>query len=286
MAAQSWPEWLSGLLSSIWPQRPPAPGSHEAHLESLRVGALLTKELRKPAAQRDEELVHKLRVHHRQLELKNAEASLRKYKQGAVCFDRSTRQCCGAAQWVAQRVAASYRAAADFYEQTTQQWTEELAAAEARRQPVIAAQPTLRLDLTEALQQAPPRLDMCAACARMLQQVEVAEETCRTHAAFLRDNFQQRGMRAAPATAAARSGALAGTAAAPAAGAPGAAAPPADLPAGEAQQGQQAPVQQQQQQEQQQCGSYSVAAAEGAPTTPKQSPLPQQQHSSSEKEQR
>lgn len=126
------------------------------------MGALLTKELRKPAAQRDEELVHKLRVHHRQLELKNAEvggparqrrrlphfamaqqasllgldvhtyfsnilptaapqASLRKYKQGAVCFDRSTRQCCGAAQWVAQRVAASYRAAADFYEQTTQQ---------------------------------------------------------------------------------------------------------------------------------------------------------------------
>ncbi len=51
------------------------------------------------------------------------------------------------------------------------QVTEELAAAEARRQAVIAAQPALRLALPEALQQAPPRLDMCSECAQMVQQV-------------------------------------------------------------------------------------------------------------------
>ena len=48
---------------------------------------------------------------------------------------------------------------------------EELAAAEARRPAVIAAQPSLRLNLPEALQQAPPRLDMCSKCARQLEQV-------------------------------------------------------------------------------------------------------------------
>ncbi|PRW57158.1 hypothetical protein C2E21_4338 [Chlorella sorokiniana] len=47
---------------------------------------------------------------------------------------------------------------------------EDLAAAEARRLPVIAAQPTLRLELPEALQQAPSRLDMCSKCARAVQQ--------------------------------------------------------------------------------------------------------------------
>ena len=48
---------------------------------------------------------------------------------------------------------------------------EELAAAEARRPAVIAAQPALRLNLPQALQQAPPRLDMCSVCARRLEQV-------------------------------------------------------------------------------------------------------------------
>ena len=48
---------------------------------------------------------------------------------------------------------------------------EELAAAEARRPAVIAAQPSLRLNLPEALQQAPPRLDMWSVCARRLEQV-------------------------------------------------------------------------------------------------------------------
>ena len=73
MASQTWPEWLSGLLSGLWPRLPPEPGSHEAFLEETRAGARLNKELCKPAGQRDEELVHKLRVEFRTLALANAQ---------------------------------------------------------------------------------------------------------------------------------------------------------------------------------------------------------------------
>ncbi len=73
MAAQTWPEWLAGLLSGLWPRLPPRPGSHEAYLEEVRAGALLNKELRKPEGQRDEELVHRLRVEYRSLQLKNVQ---------------------------------------------------------------------------------------------------------------------------------------------------------------------------------------------------------------------
>ena len=73
MAAQGWSEWLSGLLSSLWPRLPPPPGSHEARLEEMRVSALFDKEMRKPAGQRDEELVHKLRVERYTLGLANAQ---------------------------------------------------------------------------------------------------------------------------------------------------------------------------------------------------------------------
>ncbi|PRW51170.1 E3 ubiquitin- ligase RNF213-like [Chlorella sorokiniana] len=170
MAAQSWAEWLSGLVSGLWPRLTPQPGSHEARLEEMRVSALLDKELRKPAGQRDEELVHKLRVERRKLGLANAQASRRVNKYGAYAWDRHTRTCCGAAQWATQRIAASYHALADFYEQVVQQMAEDLAAAEARRQPIIAAQPTLHLELPEALQQPPPRLDMCSECAKFVQQ--------------------------------------------------------------------------------------------------------------------
>ena len=160
MAAQTWPEWLSGLLSRLWPRLPPRPGSHEARLEELRVHALLNKELRKPAGQRDEELVHKLRVETLKRGLENAkvsggdgwwrpgcgsmlvgpcfirciapnlhlppcplhmQATRLAYKCGVWSWDRTTRQCCGAAPWATQRIAASYRALADFYEQVTQQ---------------------------------------------------------------------------------------------------------------------------------------------------------------------
>ena len=48
---------------------------------------------------------------------------------------------------------------------------EELAAAEARRPALIVAQPALRLDLPAALQQPPPRLDMCSVCAGRFQKV-------------------------------------------------------------------------------------------------------------------
>ena len=153
----------SGLLSGLWPRLPPAPGTHEAHLEQTRLGALLDQELRKPAGQRDEELVHKLRVDYRTLQLQNAQvggppaasaaaaapdapqrqedaqaagklctiaarapfralqAKVRKYTHSAACFEHSTRQCCIAAGWAAQRVAASYRALTDYYEQVVQQ---------------------------------------------------------------------------------------------------------------------------------------------------------------------
>ncbi len=50
---------------------------------------------------------------------------------------------------------------------------EELAAAYARRTPVLVAEPALCLELPEELQQPPPRLDMCSACARLIQEVRV-----------------------------------------------------------------------------------------------------------------
>ena len=71
MAAQTWPEWLSGLWARLRP--PPPPGSHEAFLQELRLSALLDKELHKPAGQRDEELVHKLRVERYTLGLENSQ---------------------------------------------------------------------------------------------------------------------------------------------------------------------------------------------------------------------
>jgi hypothetical protein len=50
---------------------PPAVGSHEACLEEERLGALLSKELRKPPAQQDAELMHTLRVKYRKKQLAN-----------------------------------------------------------------------------------------------------------------------------------------------------------------------------------------------------------------------
>ena len=240
------------------------------------MGALVRKEHSKPPGQRDEELVHTLRVRFFKLQLANAkasfvcDASLRRRRRRRRCrrslpppeaamglcaslsgiaghasprlnacswcvpplqaraakyanyavgyaWPAPWQQCCAAAAWVRQRAAASYRALHDFYSQIIQQvrhgsvkrWqgvpacsvpqvasptfpapaarpyltgstlpapyplqgTEELAAAQARRPAVIAAEPTLHLDLSGALQQQPPRLDMCRACARWLEQV-------------------------------------------------------------------------------------------------------------------
>ena len=49
------------------------------------------------------------------------QASMRKYKYAALGWDRTTRKCCGAAHWATQRIAASYHALEDFYEQVAQQ---------------------------------------------------------------------------------------------------------------------------------------------------------------------
>ena len=49
------------------------------------------------------------------------QALRRKYKWGAFGWERTTCKCCGAAQWATQRIAASYHALEDFYEQVTQQ---------------------------------------------------------------------------------------------------------------------------------------------------------------------
>ena len=67
----TWSGWLSGLLSGLQAMFPPEVGSHEAILEEDRAGALLSKELRKPAAQQDAELVHTLRVKYRRKQLAN-----------------------------------------------------------------------------------------------------------------------------------------------------------------------------------------------------------------------
>lgn len=53
------------------------------------------------------------------------------------------------------------------------QVAEELAAAEARRPAALVVQPTLHLDLPEALQHPPPRLDMCSSCALLVKEVSV-----------------------------------------------------------------------------------------------------------------
>ena len=51
------------------------------------------------------------------------------------------------------------------------QLNEEYAAAQARRRAALVAQPTLRLNLPEALQHPPPRLDLCSECAGKIEQV-------------------------------------------------------------------------------------------------------------------
>lgn len=61
--------WLAGLVSGLWA---PTPGTHESFLEEWRLGALLEKEFMKPPGQRDEELIHRLRVHHARTQLGNA----------------------------------------------------------------------------------------------------------------------------------------------------------------------------------------------------------------------
>ena len=65
-----WFQRLVDLVSGLW-SGPPAPGSHEAVLEEQRAGAVLEKESAKPPGERDEELLHTLRVSYRRCQLQN-----------------------------------------------------------------------------------------------------------------------------------------------------------------------------------------------------------------------
>ncbi|KAI7837610.1 hypothetical protein COHA_008536 [Chlorella ohadii] len=277
-----WFAWLSGLVSGLWSPAP-VPGSHEAGLEEHRVGARLDRERRKPPGQRDEELIHALRLDYRRRQLANLEAKVAGHARSAAAYEQpAARECCAANGWVRSRLAASWWAAHDYGCQFIEQTKEELAAAEARRPPVLVAQPALHLHLPAALQQPPPRLDMCSACARRLQQAELNEQSIREHEAYLLNSNRRRGLSPAPAAAGAASQAAGRRA--PAA---------ADVAAGEAQaQPQQGPQQQQHAQQQQQgqlpCGDDSAGdGSEGAPATPTHLPAAptQQHHSSSEQEQ-
>ncbi|PSC74215.1 N-acyl-phosphatidylethanolamine-hydrolyzing phospholipase D [Micractinium conductrix] len=143
---------------------------------------MLTRAVGKPPGQRDEELVHTLSLEYRKRQLENLTAKEATWASRAAGFEQpAASECCAATVWVRQRVAASYRALHDYYIQHIRQVTEELAALDARRPAFIAVQPALHLDLPEALQQHPPRLDMCSKCADWIEQMERAEESCRQH---------------------------------------------------------------------------------------------------------
>ena len=75
-APATWSEWLAGLWNSL--RGPPAPGSHEAHLEEKRLGALLAKEAAKPPGQRDEERFYQLAVEHSRIMLENVQVGWRR----------------------------------------------------------------------------------------------------------------------------------------------------------------------------------------------------------------
>lgn len=279
----TWLAWLSEKFT--FPPNPPEPGTRNALLEQKRVGGQLNPEACKPPGERDEELVHKLRVEYRTWGLANAQAMARQSRSSSIILKRpAADQCCAAHAWVQQRAAVSYEASHDYYNQVAEQFAEMLAAAEARRVEVVVAQPSLRLQLPEALQQSPPRLDMCSKCARSLEEIEVDELACREHADFLKKEYQKKGLRAAPSVA--DSGPGAAGPAAVAAGTPVAKAQQAmagsdscpALPAGPAGGTPLAKAQQAQQAQQQRGGCDSSACrTECGPATPKQPPPPQQQ---------
>ena len=65
-------EWVVGLLSGRLPWEP-EPGTHDARLRATTLGAQLKKESTKPPGQRDDELVHKLLLEYRYVQLENEE---------------------------------------------------------------------------------------------------------------------------------------------------------------------------------------------------------------------
>ncbi|PRW56979.1 hypothetical protein C2E21_4339 [Chlorella sorokiniana] len=98
-----------------------APSRLDMCSKCARAVQQLDREARKPVGQRDEELVHKLHVKRNRWGLANAQALRAAYKHSAADWDRDPRQCCGAAQWATQRIATSFRALADFYNQVALQ---------------------------------------------------------------------------------------------------------------------------------------------------------------------
>ena len=86
------------------------------------------------------------------------------------CLDLSRRSdgcgCCGASAQVQGRAAASYRAVAAFYH--------GMQALEEGRPAALKSLATLELQLpVEWVEHPPDRLDMCNACARLIEQVGV-----------------------------------------------------------------------------------------------------------------
>ena len=75
-APTSWRDWLAGLWNNM--RGPPNPGTPEARLEELRVGALLNKEAAKPPGERDEERIHQLELEYTTLMLENVEVGRRR----------------------------------------------------------------------------------------------------------------------------------------------------------------------------------------------------------------
>ena len=102
--SSTWFWWLNGLVTAVLGPAVPAPGTHEARLEEMRVGALLTNEACKPAGQRDEELVHRLKVDYRQRQLANARVGVKDGRRTAGGARRACRP-------VASRLALPLRCA-------------------------------------------------------------------------------------------------------------------------------------------------------------------------------
>ena len=79
------------------------------------------------------------------------------------------RECCAVGGWVQKRIAASFQAA--YYQQRDEQAAEELLAVQQGREPTLVVLPSLQLVLLDALGDEPARLDMCSACAKLLESV-------------------------------------------------------------------------------------------------------------------
>ncbi|EFN56977.1 expressed protein [Chlorella variabilis] len=125
------------------------------------------------------------------------------YNLGLVAeeHDRANKRCCAASAWVHQRAAVSCRARRGYYRQLDAQAVEELVALRQGRRPRLVALATLQLQLPEALRHEPPRLDMCRACAEILERMKSNEHAISVHSANVEAMYRLKGMLPAPAAA-------------------------------------------------------------------------------------